>query len=81
MSQLNRPFYIAILDDHRDENLSDAGEKKAQLLSTNTFCHNILSTSTVIYSPSTGNRDKIFIDFYQRVQLSGEYRKNHEVCE
>ena len=55
----------------------------AQLFSTNTFspntfCHNILSTSTAIYSQSAENRDKFFINFYQRVQISGKYRRNYQ---
>ena len=50
----------------------------AQLLITNTFCHNILSISTAIYSQSAEFRDKIFIKFYQRVKISRKYRRNHQ---
>ena len=47
-------------------------------LYTNTFCHNILSTSTAIYSQSAENTDKSFINFYQRVQKSRQYRRNYQ---
>ena len=40
----------------------------AQLFITNTFSHNILSTSTAIYSQSAEN---FSIKSYQRVQISG----------
>ena len=46
--------------------------------SPNIFCHNMLSTSTAIYSQSAENKDKFFIDFYQRVQISGKYRRNYQ---
>ena len=54
----------------------------AQLFSTNkfspnTFCHNILSTSTTVYSQSAENRDKFLINFYQRVKTSGKKRRNY----
>ena len=55
----------------------------AQLFSTttfnpNTFCHKIWSTFTAIYSQSAENREKLFINFYQRVQICGQYRKNYQ---
>ena len=49
-----------------------------QLFSTKTFCHNILSTSPAIYSQSAENRDKYFINFQQRVEISGKYRMYNE---
>ena len=51
---------------------------KAQLFCTNTFCCNILSFSTAIYSQYAKNRDKIFINFYLRVQTSAKYHKNYQ---
>ena len=51
----------------------------AQLFTTNTyssniFCHKILPASTAIYSQSNENRDKFFVNFYQRVQISRKGR-------
>ena len=51
---------------------------QAQLFSPNTFCHNILSTFTAVYSQSVENRDKFFINFHQSVQVSGKYRRNYQ---
>ena len=45
---------------------------------TNTFCHNILSTFTAVYSQSAENRDKFLLNFYQRVQIFGKYRRNYQ---
>ena len=50
----------------------------AQLFSTNTFSHIILSTSTAIYTQSAGNIDKFVLNFYQRVQIFREYRRNYQ---
>ena len=54
---------------------------KAQLFNTNTvspntFCHNILLASTAIYSQSAENKEEFFLNFYQRIQISGKYRRN-----
>ena len=48
------------LVEHRiPDSQADTGSGySAQLFSTNTFCHNILSTSTAIYSQSAENKDK-----------------------
>ena len=48
--------------------------KQAQLFSPNTFCHNILSTSTATYYQSTIN----FINFDHRVQISEKHPRNYQ---
>ena len=52
-----------------------------QLISTNTFshntfCHNKKSSSIPINSQVVENRDKFYINFYERVQISGKCRRN-----
>ena len=42
------------------------------LCGPNTFCHNILLTSTAIYSQSAENKEEFFLNFYQRIQISGK---------
>ena len=48
------------------------------MYSPNIFCYNILSTSIVIHLQSAENRDKFFKNIYQRVQISGKYRRNYQ---
>ena len=48
-------------------------EKPQLLVSQN----DILSTSTAIYSQSAENRDKLFTNIYQRVQVFGKYRRSY----